>query len=333
VNTDSVPPQPFKNRKAGLLIFGILTIIGGCVCALFALLAAVAPMLAAKASNSPPTSPNVLPAVVMYCAMAIAFVWLGVGSIMARRWARALLAVISWTFVVFGICALVFLVMMAPQFKQTMAAAQPPNQPPLSDSMQTGMIVGMFCFFGLFGVVGPLIWALFYSGRNVKATCEVLDPVPRWTDRCPLPVLAISIWLLFGAVTMVGMAAFYPVATFFGLLISGNMARGYHICLGLIWLYAAWALYRLDRRGWWVIFVAMTASILSALITFSRHDVAEIYALLHYPAQQVAMIQKFGFGSHTMLWSTILWMAPMVAYLLYIRRFFTRPANPAQVTG
>lgn len=310
-----------------MVIFGILTIIGGCICALFALLAAVAPMLAAKAPNPPPTSPNVLPAVVMYCAIAIGFVWLGVGSIIPRRWARALLAVISWTLVVFGISGLGMFALMAPQFKQTMAAAQPPNQPPLSDSMQTGMIVGMFCFFGLFGVVGPLIWALFYSGRNVKATCEVLDPVPRWTDRCPLPVLAISIWLLFGAITMAGMAAFYPVAPFFGSLLSGNMARAYHVCLAVIWLYAAWALYRLDRRGWWVVFVAMTASILSSVITFSRHDVTEMYGVMHYSAQQIAMIQKVGFGSHMMLWSTMLWTVPAIAYLLYIRKFFARSAD------
>jgi hypothetical protein len=322
VNTDSAPAQPFKNRKAGLVIFGIFTIIGGCVCAFFAFLAAVAPILAAHSPNPPLVRPNVLPGVLMYSALAIAFVWLGIGSIMVRRWARALLAVLSWTFFVFGICGLVFFAMMAPQFKQTLATVQPPNQPPLPDSVQTGMLVGMFCFFGLVGIVGPLIWALFYSGRNVKATCEVLDPVPRWTDRCPLPVLAISLWLLFGAVTMVGMAAFYPIAPFFGMLTTGAAARAYYLILGIIWLYAAWALYRLDRRGWWVVFVAITASTLSSAITFSRHDVAEIYALLHYPAQQVAIIQKFGFGSRTMLWSTMLWIVPAIIYLLYIRKFF-----------
>jgi hypothetical protein len=331
VNTETASPQQFKDRKAGLVIFGILTIIGGCVCALIALLAAVAPMLAAKAPNPPPTSSNVLPAVVMYCVMAIGFVWLGVGSIMARRWARALLAVISWTFVVFGICTLGFFAMMAPQFKQAMATAQPPNQPALSDSMQTGMMVGMFGFFGLIGVVGPLIWALFYSGRNVKATCEARDSLPRWTDRCPLPVLAISLWLLFGAITMVAMAAFYPVAPFFGSLLSGNAARAFHLCLAVIWLYAAWAVYRLDRRGWWVIFIAITASALSALITFARHDITEMYGLMHYSEQQIAMTQKFGFGGRMILWSTILWMAPMVAYLLYVHRFFIRPANPVGV--
>ena len=265
----------------------------------------------------------------MYGAMAIAFVWLGVGSIRAQRWARALLAVISWTFVIFGICSFGILALMAPQFKQAMIAAQPPNQPPLSDSAQTGVIIGTIGVFGLVGFVGPLIWALFYSGRNVKATCEALDPVPRWTDRSPLPVLAISLWLLFGAITLIGMAAVYSVAPFFGLLVSGNIARAYYLFLGLIWLYAAWALYRLDRRGWWVVLIAILASTFSALITFSRHDMAEIYGMMHYPEQQIAMIQKFGFSSgHMMLWVTLICTVPLIVYLLYIRKFLTRPATP-----
>ena len=133
---------------------------------------------------------------------------------------------------------------------------------------------------------------------------------------------------------MVGMAALYPIAPFFGSLISGNIARAYHICLGLLWIYAAWALYRLDRRGWWVVLVAMTASTVSALITFSRHDITEVYGLMHYSAQQIAMIQKFGFGSHMIFWSTLFWTVPVIAYLLYIRKFFTRSTgDPAMALG
>jgi hypothetical protein len=321
VNTESAPAQPFKNRKAGLVIFGIFTIIGGGTCALFAFLAAVAPILAAHSPNPPPVRPNVLPAVLMYGALAVAFVWLGIGSIMVRRWARALLAVLSWTFFVFGVCGLVFFAMMAPKFKQTLAAAQPPNQPPLPDSVQTGMLIGMFCFFGLVGIVGPLIWALFYSGRNVKATCEVLDAAPRWTDRCPLPVLGISLWLLFSAVTMVGMAAFYPIAPFFGMLTTGAAARAYHLILGIIWLYAAWALYRLDIRGWWIALTLMILSVISAVITFSRHDITEIYKLLGYPAEQIAIVQKMGMTNWITPWSTVICSVPVIIYLLYIRKF------------
>lgn len=269
----------------------------------------------------------------MYGAMAVAFVWLGTGSIMARRWARALLAVISWTLLIFGICGLGMFAVMAPQFKQMMAAAQPPNQPPLPDSVQTGMVIGIIGFFGLVGLVGPLIWALFYSGRNVKATCEALDPVPRWTDGCPLPVLGICCWLLLGAIALIGMAAVYSVAPFFGLLVSGIIARAYYLCLGLIWLYAAWALYRLDRRGWWVVLIVTLAATVSALITFSRHDLAEMYGMMHYPEQQIAMIQKVGFNAHTIIWMTIICVVPLIVYLLYIRKFLTRASVAKAVTA
>lgn len=330
MNTDSAPPPPpFKDRKAGLVVFGIFTIIGGCVCALFVLLVAVAPILAAKSPNPSPVTPNILPGVMMYGVLAIAFVWLGVGSIMTRRWARALLAIISWALLLVCICTLGIFALMAPHLKQAMIAAQPPNQPPLPDSVQNGMIIGVFGFFGLVGLVGPLIWALFYSGRNVKATCEALDPVPRWTDRCPLPVLGISLWLLFGAITLIGMAAVYSAAPFFGLLVSGIIARAYYLCLGIIWIYAAWALYRLDRRGWWVIFIAILALTLSAVITFLRHDVAEIYGQMHYSEQQIAMIQRVGVSSHTIIWVTMICAVPLIGYLLYIRKFFTRAAAAA----
>lgn len=328
------PPTRFKNRKAGLVIFGILTILGGCVCALFALLAAVSPMIAAHSSNPPPTRPSTLPALAMYAAVAIVFVWLGIGSIMARRWARALLAVISWTLFISGISMLIILITMAPQLKQTVAAAHPANQAPVSASIQSGVMIAMFGFFALFNIVGPLIWALFYSGRNVKATCEALDPFPRWTDRCPLPVLAIALWLFFGAIVMLAMAAVYPIAPFFGMLISGSPARGYQICLCLLSIYASWAMYRLDRRGWWVVSIVMIASIVSGLITFSRHDITEVYGLVGYSAEQIALIQKVGFSSRLMLWSTMFWTVPLLVYLLYVRKFFTRSATePASVVA
>src|SRR5215472_8301397 len=103
MTSDAAEPQPFKNRKAGLVVFGILTILGGCVSLLFALLAAVVPVLATRSPNPPPIQPNPWPGVTMYTSMAVALIWLGAGSIKRLRWSRALLAVLSWSFFVFGI--------------------------------------------------------------------------------------------------------------------------------------------------------------------------------------------------------------------------------------
>jgi hypothetical protein len=120
---------------------------------------------------------------------------------------------------------------------------------------------------------------------------------------------------------MLSMSMFYPIAPFFGLLLRGNAARAYHLCLALIWLYSAWALYRLDRRGWWIVFIAMIASAISGAITFSRHDIFEIYGLMGYSAQQTALVRQFGFGSRMTLWSMVFGTVPLLLYLLFVRKF------------
>src|SRR5690242_15737006 len=126
---DLPPTQVFKNRKVGLIIFGVLTIIAGCICALFVPLMLLAPKMAAR-TGQPPTPPAMMIApALIYSVIAIDFVWLGIGSVMARRWARALLAIQSWTALVWGVLALGFMATQGSAMKQAMASAAPPNQP------------------------------------------------------------------------------------------------------------------------------------------------------------------------------------------------------------
>ncbi len=93
----------YKNRSTGLIIFGILTLLLGGLCALFIPLMLFGQTMAAKAPNAPP--PNtamLLPGLAMYGGLAVALIWLGIGSIKARRWARALLLIFSWTWLIFA---------------------------------------------------------------------------------------------------------------------------------------------------------------------------------------------------------------------------------------
>src|SRR5208283_4838121 len=93
---ESTPsPPPHTDRSAGLIVFGILTILLGCLAGLFVLLILVGAAASAKATSAPATFSTILPAISIYGVLAVALVWLGIGSIMARRWARALLLVFS----------------------------------------------------------------------------------------------------------------------------------------------------------------------------------------------------------------------------------------------
>ena len=82
--------MPYKDRSAGLIVFGILTILLGCLAGLFVPLMLVGQAASARATSAPAPLSAILPAVLLYGILAVALVWLGIGSIMARRWARAL---------------------------------------------------------------------------------------------------------------------------------------------------------------------------------------------------------------------------------------------------
>ncbi len=272
-----------------------------------------------------------MPVAVLYGTLAILLVWLGIGSMMTRRWARALLAIWSWSCLIGGIISLAAMAVMAPRFGAMVVAAQPPGQPPLPDSARTAIMLVPILTIGFLLVLLPLIWGLFYSGKNVKATCEARDPKPRWTDRCPLPVLAVSLWLAFSMLSMLLMPMFHSAAPVFGVILSGTAGSIFYLFLAAVWGYSAWALYHLDRRGWCVIFIALVLLCVSHVITYSQHDLGEVYAKMGYPPAQIDQMRKLGFtGGTTLVWISLLSVVPLLGYLLYIRKFLADVARPAQ---
>ena len=104
----------FKDRKAGLVIFGILTVMMGVVCALFVPLAIFAQTVSAKPTGAPPNYHVIVPAIVTYGGLAVILIWLGIGSIKSRRWARALLLIFSWSWLIVGVLSFVVVAFMAP---------------------------------------------------------------------------------------------------------------------------------------------------------------------------------------------------------------------------
>jgi len=330
MNTETLPP--YKDRKAGLVIFGVLTMGMGLLCGLLVPLVIFAQSMAAKAPGAHPVQPPQQLVMIsgVYGIAAIVLIWLGIGSIMARRWARALLLVYSWSWLITGLLSLIFLATMAPQFIQTIQSAQPPGQPKLDPATRMMILLIPGVILLLILLILPAIWTLFYRSRHVKATCEVRDPVERWTDRCPLPVLAISLWLAFGALMMLLMPISYRgVFPFFGNFVVGPMGAVLYILMALIWGYAAYALYKLDRRGWWLIFIALVFFSISCVLTYSRHDLMELYQLMGYSGEQLAQFRSVAFmKSGMMAWSSVIYTVPFLIYLIYIRKFFV-PSNQA----
>jgi len=322
------PLSGFQDRKTGLVVFGILTALMGGLCALVVPLIFFSQSMAAQ-SGVPQNSQVLWSVVPVYGGLAVVLIWLGIGSMMARRWARALLLILSWSGLVIGVISLGFMAFAMPQI---MGATHVAGQPELPASATSTIMVIIMIVLGVIYVVLPGAWLLFYRSRHVKATCEAYDPVVRWTDRCPLPVIAVCLWLGFSSASMPLMAVFYKGAfPLFGNFVVGPLGSGIYILIALLWGYSAWAFYKLEQRGWWIVVVSLCLFTVSAFLTYSRHDPLELYTLMGYPEQQIAQMQKFNFvKGHAMAWISLGAMVPFLGYLIYLRRFFPRQGGSTE---
>jgi len=321
--------MPYYDRSTGLVVFGILTIAMGCLCALLVPLMFVGVALSAGTPGGQIPMSSLIPGACMYAFLAVALIWLGIGSIRARRWARALLLILSWTWLGIGLIAVIMMAFLLP----TMLANMPlptvrAGQPQVRQAaLEIGMAIG-FLIDGVILVVVPAIWTFFYSSRHVRFTCEWRDPLPCWTDTCPLPVLGLCLWLLFSAVMMLILPlTMHGVMPFFGMFITGFPSVIFCLANAALWVFAAGLLYQLDSRGWWLILVVFSLYMISSLLTFARHDIIELYRLMDYPQAQIDQIQKLGmFKGNFMIWMMVAFMLPILGYLLFIKKYFRR--NP-----
>lgn len=317
-------PPPYKDRSTGLIIFGILTLLLGCLAGMFVPLMLVGQAAAARATHVPVNYATVLPGIFVYAMLAVVLIWLGIGSIQGRRWARALLLIFSWSWLVMGIFMLIAMSFIMPKVMANLPATGTPEHPALPPGAMVGMMIGMFLFFGFFFVLLPAVWTFFYNSRHVKATCETRDPVTRWTDACPLPVLGLCLWLMFSVPMMVLMPLMgHGVMPFFGMFLTGVPGSLFCLAVAAVWSYAAWLIYHLKPQGWWLILIAMILFMASSLVTFAQHDLLEMYQLMGYPQAQIDQIQKSGLltGSR-MTWLMSFSILPFLAYLLFVKKYF-----------
>jgi hypothetical protein len=194
--SSTTPPLGFEDRSTGLLIFGVFEIIGGVLAAL-EVPAAWFFLLSPKFPR-PPGSEMSLRSVVLNCASwAVAagvLITLGLGAMRARRWAWALNLILSWLGLVAGTIIV-----------GSMWIATKPG------GMGRFMLGPALLMPGITG-----LFLLFYRSNDVEQTCKHRDPVERWTDRQPLPVLAAVLLAAWGAACGLAWNHTPHVAAFFG---------------------------------------------------------------------------------------------------------------------
>jgi hypothetical protein len=318
------PPPAYKNRSGGLVVFGVFTILLGVFSAFMVPMMLLGQALNARNPNAPASSlAMLLPGLFLYGGLAVVLIWLGIGSIKCRRWARALLLIIAWSWLVMGVAGMGVMVVIMPKVLANISSNMPSNQPGLSPAALDSVMMVSCLVVGFIFILIPAVWVFFYGSRHVKATCEARDPVPRWTDACPLPVLALSLWLWVGVPMLALMPlAYHVVAPFFGGFLTGAFGGLFYLVMAAVWAWAAWRLYRLDVRAWWVMLAALLLFCVSSLLTYMNHDILEMYQLMGYPEAQIKQMQNIGFltGNRT-AWLTCCSMVPFLGYLIFVKKY------------
>lgn len=321
MNTETAPGRSYTDCRAGLIIFGIIEILIGAFCALMIPLMVFGMMAGQMAGQDQAMQPLMMvPGMLFYLIIAVWFIWLGIGSVKCRRWARTTLLVTSWMALVFGLAGVAYWFYFAPRIFA--AIAEQGNAPaPMMDVMRTVTTVFMFVFY----VLGPSALVLFYGNRHVKATCEARDPQTRWTDRCPPQVLALSYMFVLWGVSFLSMFAYKFTVPFFGRVLSGAAGAAVTIPVSVITVWAAWGLYKLKMNAWWTSLTVSLVFFLSTAITFTRVPLMKYYEHMDFQPDQLKLLSAMNMDKDPVVGAFMaIWVVAFLGYVVYTRKYMLK---------
>jgi hypothetical protein len=334
----TVPPladvPAYRDRGTGLMIFGIVQIILGLLAALMVPLVALGAFMSRIAPGGVMRPGQFVSAVTSYVFIAATLFGLGIGSVQMKRWARALTLVTSWYWLIMGVLVTVLLTAVLPvTVKGALAQVQKNAADGPSADMSTGIMAVVLTLIivvvAFFLVLVPIAFVVFYSRKDVAETCRHRDPVERWTDRTPLPVLGASVALFTGAVYMLLTGVTTPLFPFFGRYLTGIPAIACLVASAALDGYLAIALFRLQSTGWWIAILAAPVRIVSMVLTFTRADMMQAYSKMGMSDAQLQMLNSSPmFRGHVLLWWGLISMLLFFGYLLWLKRYF-KPAAAA----
>jgi hypothetical protein len=284
--------------------------------------------MAARVNGAPTDTRTTIWVVVFYSAIAALFLSLGIGSMNCRRWARALTLILAWVWLGSGVLSVPILAIIMPR----LLAETTRHGPALPPGTLTLILVIQMVFMTILFIVIPGVLVLFYGSRHVKGTCETRDPARRWTDARPLPLLGVVIGLWVAGGLMPIFALIYRGAIpLFGTILSGLPGVVAALGMAALWFWIGVMWYRRRAIGWWALLGALLLLGISGVVTFSHHDLTELYRKMGYPEAQIKMISGYGImSSKLMLWGSVIWLVPIMAYLIWVKRFFRPSLTPSQ---
>lgn len=306
-----------NDRKTTLVLVGILDILIGLFMLLLGIAVLLAPLLAKNQSASAPAHSGAI--FIFYLALAALAAWLGIGLILARRWARALGLIGGWLGLVIGVVAFAVVAYLLPAMLENMQKTQP-NAAGAMGVVQVTVYVVLFIGY----ILIPGLQVLGLQPQSVKDTCDRRNPVESWTDCCALPVLAMALlWVLGAAVIAIMPFVYGMVFPAFGVILEGVPALLVMLAIAALNAWIAWQAYHLKMTGWWVALGWHLIWGVSTAVTFSRIDLMDLYQKMNFSAEQLKpMAPLVGSFGKSLAWYLAGFLAVYLGFWVYCRKYF-----------
>lgn len=314
--TATTPGPTFKNRQGWLIFFGVGLIVLGLLALGMAALVTLTALVGSSAQVSQPMPVRVmLPVMLIYVGIGALFIVLGVGSAMSRRWAQALTLALSWMWLITGIFSVMIIILTVNQSLDAL--------PPEQAAMKPFVVGCMAIMFGLFFIAVPLSLVLFYRGVNVRATVEAFDPVRRWTDDVPVPLLGFALWMLLGCVGLLLTSLMYRALPVGPWIVEGVAVFALILAVAAVLLFIGIGSLKRMKASWWTALALFTFGVVYSAISLAKPNVAVWYDVMDIPVdpRQIEMMQEMYSGPFFLMAIGILWVA-YFAFLFYLRRYF-----------
>ena len=321
--SDLAAPVRYQDRSTGLILVGILEICLGLLCLLMLVFTGFA-AVSAKALAPQVDSRSLAASGLFYLAVAVFFGTMGIGTLRGRRWARTLMLVTSWIWLITGVFSTAVLIFLLPRMTAALTGAGGAG----ADAATGAVVMGCVSIvLGLFYLVLPGVLLLFYRGPNVRATFEAKDPNVPWTDRVPSPVLALTLLLAFGALSSLTATA-YGVLPIFNTLLKGTPAVLAFLAIGVVCALLAWGTYHQRPAAWWTMLVLWVLGCINSAVFLRTGgaNLRDVYVAMGTPPAQLEQIDRLGIYD---LFTNPLILSLMVAlwlgwlgFLIWMKRFF-----------
>jgi hypothetical protein len=309
------PPLHFRDRRTALKAVGIVQIVLGALSGCLALLYLL--LLLLRRPGSAPAGELV--SYMMLCAGAAAFfVWVGAGAVRIRRWVRPVMLATGWTWLAMGGLFLIFYLLSLPDVIKAAGAASSGAGAP---GTAAGGVAFGDCFSFLFYVLLTGVLVAFYQWSDVRETLAHFDRDPRWTDRCPVPALALSLLLVTLAGVAAASAVARPVVPLFGAAITGLPAAAAYLALAAAMLLLARSTFKLRVIAWWTTALLFLLWAVSLVVTEIWGDLGGAYRRAGYSDDEIDTSAQGLTDVMALAWFVVFYAAAF-GYLLYVRRFF-----------